>query len=456
MHKSCLRNAFVVALLPFAMLTSGFGCAGESASTSEAQAGAPGAGQDSGAPGSSPATTLTYHRDAGPVLNQYCVSCHEAGGLAPFELDSYAGASRVSALISAVVGNGRMPPLPADPGCRSLDDARVMPDPARQLLIDWVAQGAPEGDPNHAPPSLPPDDDALGEPDHVFDSGLDYVSEFEGTDEYRCFLIDVPVATPIDAVAFSVSSTNRAIVHHAFVELVRPADIDSVRELDATDNAPGWECFGGVGFDSVRVGSYVPGSQPKASPNGTGVSLPSGAYFVVNVHYNFLTSRDANRLSVQVWSAKQALTGTPRTVRLGNRTFMLAPGASAVTATDEANIVAAGKPKRPLDTVAGRAWGASGHMHLLGQSLRIDLVHADQSEECLLSIPAWDFNWQGDYRFQDPLTLVPGDTVRLTCRWDNSAENQPFIGGVQSAPTNVTWGEKSTDEMCLGGLTVTD
>lgn len=64
------------------------------------------------------------------------------------------------------------------------------------------------------------------------------------------------------------------------------------------------ECFGGAGFDAVRVGSYV-GSQPKPSPNGTGLTVPTKSYFVVNVHYNFLTNREANHLGVEVWATKQ-------------------------------------------------------------------------------------------------------------------------------------------------------
>jgi hypothetical protein len=55
----------------------------------------------------------------------------------------------------------------------------------------------------------------------------------------------------------------------------------------------------------------------------------------------------------------------------------------------------------------------------------------------------------------DPLELRAGDTVRLTCRWDNSAANQPIVDGVQQQPREVRWGESSLDEMCLGGLTTT-
>lgn len=106
---------------------------------------------------------------------------------------------------------------------------------------------------------------ASGPADQVFDSGVDYVSDFAGTDECRCFLIDSAVANLIDAIAVSISATNRSRVHHVFVE------------------------------------------------------MPKGAYFVVDVHYNFLANRNANRMDVQVWSAKQPITALSklRTSRLG-------------------------------------------------------------------------------------------------------------------------------------------
>jgi hypothetical protein len=49
----------------------------------------------------------------------------------------------------------------------------------------------------------------------------------------------------------------------------------------------------------------------------------------------------------------------------------------------------------------------------------------------------------------------PQDTLELRCAWDNSAENQPVVDGAPLSPTDVAWGEGSTDEMCLGILYVT-
>ena len=47
------------------------------------------------------------------------------------------------------------------------------------------------------------------------------------------------------------------------------------------------------------------------------------------------------------------------------------------------------------------------------------------------------------------------DRLNLSCRWDNSAANQPFVDGKQIEPTDLEWGDDTGDEMCLTGLYVT-
>lgn len=49
--------------------------------------------------------------------------------------------------------------------------------------------------------------------------------------------------------------------------------------------------------------------------------------------------------------------------------------------------------------------------------------------------PPWDFNWQQGY-FYEGAPRIAGDTLRITCTYDTSAERQP-----------ITWGEGTGDEM---------
>ncbi len=71
---------------------------------------------------------------------------------------------------------------------------------------------------------------------------------------------------------------------------------------------------------------------------------------------------------------------------------------------------------------------------------------------CLVDIPKWDFHWQHLYMFEEPVHVAPGQALRLTCAYDNSAANQPIIEGVARTPAEVRWGESSSEEMCVGIL----
>ena len=141
--------------------------------------------------------------------------------------------------------------------------------------------------------------------------------------------------------------------------------------------------------------------------------------------------------------------------------FEIPEGAISYTAEGYSSILADGEsistPLSPLSTSEGWAWGASAHMHSRGKEIRIDRISPDGTEECMLHIPKWDFNWQGSYRFKEPMALYQGDTIRITCTWDNSYDNQP-IGwdGEQQESRTIRWGDGTFDEMCLGGVTITD
>jgi hypothetical protein len=75
----------------------------------------------------------------------------------------------------------------------------------------------------------------------------------------------------------------------------------------------------------------------------------------------------------------------------------------------------------------------------------------------LLAINRWDFDWQREYFFAEPEVIAPGDDwLSIRCVHDNSRAAQPVVNGKRRAPRTVTWGENSSDEMCIGFMYVTE
>src|SRR5262249_33839906 len=106
--------------------------------------------------------------------------------------------------------------------------------------------------------------------------------------------------------------------------------------------------------------------------------------------------------------------------------------------------------------------GVGGHMHYVGRDVRVSYLRAsDQSNQCLLDIPQWDFSWQRGYGFDAPIDQLPkmhpGDRIEVKCRYDNSFSN-PFLTQALTEqgltmPRDVVLGESTLDEMCLGAFT---
>src|SRR5581483_5675073 len=60
------------------------------------------------------------------------------------------------------------------------------------------------------------------------------------------------------------------------------------------------------------------------------------------------------------------------------------------------------------------------HMHLRGKDARYEIVRPNGQRETLLWVPRYDFNWQLNYRFQDPVRIERGSRLIVTFHYDNS------------------------------------
>ena len=67
----------------------------------------------------------------------------------------------------------------------------------------------------------------------------------------------------------------------------------------------------------------------------------------------------------------------------------------------------------------------------------------------MLSVPAYDFNWQTCYQFAEPLIAPKGAQLAATAWYDNSAANES-----NPDPTSpVRWGDQTGEEMHYTGIT---
>ncbi len=414
-----------------------------------------------GEPGAEPPApqAVTWHQDIAPIVAQRCGTCHVPGGVAPFPLDSYETVRDMASVALSSIEAGRMPPWMPDPDCRDFLDARIMPEAEKEMFRAWVAAEAPEGDPTTASP-IEVDPGPTFEPTVIAAPVEAYTPDEAYDDDYRCFVLDAEFPEDTFLTASQVVPDADALVHHVLVYAVGPDTLDAVTEADATDEGPGYTCFGGPfprtegaaasgnpGLPT-QIGAWVPGSVPQIYEDGLAVPIAAGSRIVMQVHYNLLGSAsepDATTLELRLTDEPPEMLVSTRPIIIRNLDIPAGEAEAVNFATyrnytDEALTIAA----------------VAGHMHTLGTSVRSTIQRADGSEECLLDIPDWDFSWQQGYRIpRDAWVRVePDEALTIRCTYDNSPANQPFVDGQQIEPRDVTWGEGTLDEMCMVYMTL--
>jgi mono/diheme cytochrome c family protein len=87
----------------------------------------------------------TYYVDVEPILQKNCVSCHVAGGIAPFALDNPTDAVNWADRIAEVTKSGYMPPWPPATDSQPFLNERKLGTASKQILEDWAKANAPLG-----------------------------------------------------------------------------------------------------------------------------------------------------------------------------------------------------------------------------------------------------------------------------------------------------------------------
>jgi hypothetical protein len=419
------------------------------------------------------AAAPTWFHDVKPIVDGRCTTCHYRGGIAPFALTSYAQVRSLRRAVATPVTHRWMPPWQAAPGVQRYRHDSSLTKAQIATIVRWAAAGAPKGKPSDASPALA----AVGAKLSHVDLRLRMPSAYtphrsDDADDYRCFVLPwAPRATRY-LTGVDVQPGEQREVHHIILYLAPPGSAGLLKRWDAADEGAGYGCYGGPSATGSREGlqtpqflaGWVPGSTGGDFPAGTGIQVPRGARLILQVHYNLdyadpSPDRSAVELSTAPQVAKHAIY-----VPLVNPLWIVRPATFSIPAGRRSVVHTFAADPRPfaaflapgLDVNRGFAiHGVALHMHRLGVSGEIDVERAGGGRERLLSIPRWQFHWQRAYELAKPVDVNAGDRLSIRCRHDNSQAHQPLIRGRQPKPRHVTWGEDSSDEMCIGFLYVT-
>jgi hypothetical protein len=387
------------------------------------------------------AVTPTYATEVSRIIQKNCQECHRKGQVGPFPLEIYEHARKRARDIAAMTGLRTMPPWKAVPGFgKRFQHDRSMPAAEIATLAAWADAGAPLGDPALLPPPASfPGEWGLGTPDLVLEIPEAFSIPAAGTDIYRCFVIPTNLPSDTYVSAIEYRPDNRRVVHH----ILGWVDTSGAgRKKDAADPGPGYSCFSGpeVQYRS-DFGGWSVGRDPATLPDGVGYSLPRGADLILQIHYHPDGKPETDRSKIGLHFATTPIKQTVHRPFAFNAGLFLLPG--------KKNIEVKASWTVPVDLVA---LGVTPHMHKIGRDMAMMVTYPDGRTDDLIKIADWDFGWQNSYFFEQPVDLPKGSVLRVVAHYDNSSSNPH---NPNKPPRLVTWGPATTDEMCIGFITVT-
>ena len=309
-----------------------------------------------------------------------------------------------------------------------------------------------------------------------------------GTDDYHCTLVN-PHITRNSYVISSQFTPGSREVHHAVFSLVPPSMNAQAMAANAATDGKGWTCFGAPAlpggslaafFSTPFLAGWAPGHGEDVLPKGTGIPFPTGTLVIEQVHYNLLVGDKPvkNELVLHTVPAStpilpmqsQYMVAPPNipcpagvtgplcnyqaslnylSQRFGPMGLLSAKGVDALcgenpndppvgdTATCTSRIESTGY----IDRIAP-------HMHLLGVGFTMVLNPGTPQAKTILNVPNYDFNYQKAYNIT-PVPVSSGEPVQITCTYNPElAEELPILR--KAPPHFVTFGDGSSDEMCVG------
>ncbi len=411
--------------------------------------------------------TPTFSKDVAPIFYEHCTVCHRPGEVAPMSLLTYDAARPWVRSIGSAVSRGVMPPWHADPSYGHFLNDRRLSDAEKATIVRWVSAGAPEGDPTDLPPQPTyPDGWAIGQPDAVFAMQEDYPVPATGTVEYKYFEVPTNFTEDKWITAYQVRPSTPGVVHHVIVyarppKRERPAgarppapdgaaparrqegpftfaagmeepQTDAVKAAQALKQEPANDRPAPEGGTGNFVGGYVPGQNIRVFREGTAMRLPAGSTLVFQMHYTSNGTAATDRTEIGFRFTPAPPHQEVIIAALLNQNFTL----PARTANTE--VVAEMTINRDLEV-----WSLLPHTHVRGKRWEVRAIYPDGRDEIVLAVPHYDFNWQTEYIFTEPLKLPKGTVLRTTAWYDNSEGNRSN----PDPSSDVHWGDQTWEEM---------
>ena len=425
----------------------------------------------------------TFTKDIAPIFYANCTSCHRPGEIAPMSLLTYKDARPWAKAISTKVADGTMPPWHSDPRHGTFVGERRLTDVQKSTIARWVAAGAPEGNAADLPVAPTYKDGWNIEPDVILSMQEDYPIPATGEIPYQYLEVPANFAEDRYISDWEFRPGDPRAVHHMLLYLKAPKEVVEA-QMKRQQQAMLGRMFGPppaagaprpqqpfafaccveipAGQSGGRplpkeqqkdlgpnyrprpvgmaqgMGGFSPGGSIRHFPEGTGMRIPAGYSLVFQMHYTSYGKATTDRSKLGLKFAKTTPKTVLNTMALINASLSIPPGEANYTIDNEMTF--------NRDTVI---FSLIPHTHVRGTGWHYEVTYPDGRKDVILSVPKYDFNWQHEYIFTQPLQLPAGSKLYAKAWYDNSARNKS-----NPDPTKqVTWGDQTWEEMMYTSIT---
>jgi hypothetical protein len=364
---------------------------------------------------------ISYVKDIAPIIEGKCVECHQQGSIGPMELTSYEKVKGFAPMIREVIRTDRMPPFQTERAIGHFEGDKRLSDAQVKTLVHWIEAGAPRGegaDPlaqvKHVAPEWP-----LGKPDLVLDIPA-YTVPATGVVDYQHPWTANPLTEGRWVRASTIKPGARQAVHHILTGYMEKVPEAGTKALENR-----WK-------DSL--GTYAVGGESEINPDNVGVYLPAGGAVGFQNHYTPYGKEvtDKSQIALYFYPKDKPPQMVMHQVIIAQQNIEIPPGEERHKEVAYLTF--------PKDAVM---YTVFFHAHYRGASARLDIQYADGRKKTLASLPRYDFNWQRDYNFAQPIKIPAGARLITTYVYDNSKRNPAN----PDPKKTITWGPQSWEEM---------
>jgi hypothetical protein len=402
---------------------------------------------------------VTFSKDVAPILQAKCQECHQPSSIAPMSLITFEEVRPWARSMKDRVSTRQMPPWHIDKGVgvQKFKNDMSLSDEQIETIVNWVDQGAPQGNPKDLPAPKPlvttnewkGQRDGYGPPDLV-------VRSPEGTmpavhqDSWWRPESEIPITEPRWVKMIEIRPTNlkaRKIVHHAvaYLELNNDPEAIGPTRANANANANANAAAAAQNPDIAALASrpflmeWAVGKGYDLYRPGTGKLLLPGEKIAWDQHIHAVGEEITGGTELGLWFY-------PKGQEPKHRSYLV-----AFSGIDNS---------KRLDIPPNSVTGTEGftvlrdntlitnfqpHFHLRGKSMQVEAILPTGQRQIVSYISNFNFNWMTNYIYDDDAAPVfpKGTIIHVTAFYDNTKANRNNPDPEQW----VGYGDRTVDEM---------